>query len=1545
MTLGQAGTTTLTEELEALPKEHYRIERHLVAEPADLDGDCIDDITELQDRVGRNPLNPAPVISFANGALAIPDRETFEGLSYKGAAVSIDTHLVGLEFVKFVLFGMDTNHPGIYFQNTETHRAHFQFESATDLWSDPRWHRFQGTLRGVIVFHPNIVAPDGSLGVYRFEFEPVSAVHFADVSHSYELLAASMPLIENNLSYYPLPGRALQLYKEEEALYKDSRVTVLAEDDILPDVDFVLLNRGQGYGALRLMTLEERPNPRDIVIYETLPNELSRVAGIITTVPQTPLSHVNLRAVQDGAPNAFIRDALHDHDIGDLIGSYVHYTVDESGYTIRAATPEEVDAHYAGSRPSEPQTPERDLTVTQITALNDVAFDDWDAFGVKAANMAVLRTLGFPEGTVPDGFAVPFYFYDEFMKHNGFYDDIEEMLVDPNFQSDYDTQASELKKLRKKIKNGETPVWIVEALEEMHATYPEGQSLRYRSSTNNEDLPGFSGAGLYDSKTQKPDETAEEGIDKSLKQVYASLWNFRAFTEREFHRIDHMITAMGVLVHPNFSDERANGVAVSFDPIRGTDGAYYVNTQLGEDLVTNPEARSIPEEILLHGSGTYEVLATSNQVARGQLLMSDAQMVQLRSHLEVIHDELAELYGIEADDLFAIEIEFKITSEDVLSIKQARPWVFTEDSRFDNGPASGEPIISGTPRVGETLTVDTSEIADPDGLADTIFEYQWIQNDGTGDTDIQDAVGSTYPLEPGDEGRTIRVRVNFTDDRGNKESLSSASTAAVKGEIPVWSADMSVVDLGNGAIGAVRADLFSNIGGSSVLQAKWLWYYTPERQLRLAFSEGVPGTADLTLQVGDLVVELDPGDSNFTWEDVDVDWEDGQTISARIARFATIAAEAPNAPATGKPTISGTVETGETLTADVSGIADADGLDNATFIYQWIANHGNTDVDISGATDSTYVLSDDDAGKTIKVRVSFRDGADNEESLTSASTTAVAATVPGAPQHLKASPHDAGALDLSWHAPVSDGGSDITHYRVQWKDASGSWDTLPDVSEETATGPAHTLSGLTGGVEYAVRVIAVNDVGEGSPSAEVSAAPESGPAAAWTATLTVETRRSASGYTLFGQPTLGALSETRFEVDGATHTVYYVLLMDSELNFGMSKMFDYAFVLRVGDEEFASGEASAERVNESPYRFRWADPGLGWTHGDEVEVSLVLGESVQNTPATGKPTISGTVETGETLTADVSGIADANGMDGALLKYQWIRSNGGTERRIYRATASSYTLRDADRGSRIGVEVSFLDNNNFDEKLTSDMTAAVTPPDPLTGFTVVNAANQQVLGALTGGAALRLSDPDNGAFGIRVETDYRVRVGSVRLELSGAKTVSQTENYAPYSLYGDSEGGLNGQPLPVGSYFLRATAYSGRALGGNVLGTLEVSFTVAAAEHLTARLENPPQSHDGQTAFTFELRFSEHIAGLSYLTLRDDALTVTGGQVTEVRRMDRHSATRNIHWQITVTPDGTGDVTIVLPAATDCGVRGAVCTGSGGKLSDRLEFTISGPGE
>ena len=223
-------------------------------------------------------------------------------------------------------------------------------------------------------------------------------------------------------------------------------------------------------------------------------------------------------------------------------------------------------------------------------------------------------------------------------------------------------------------------------LADMHAQFPVGSSVRCRSSTNNEDLPGFSGAGLYDSKTQNP---SEGHISKSIKQVFASLWNLRAFEERDFYRIDHFNTSMGVLCHLNFSDEIMNGVGVSADPIYNTSNTFYLNSQLASELITNPNGTSRPEDLLLNRYPTpennYSVLQYSSLVPDDSLLMTEAQLDQLRSYLSVIHDEFAILYHAEDNETFAMDIEFKITSDNRLVIKQARPWVsYVVEGEYEN---------------------------------------------------------------------------------------------------------------------------------------------------------------------------------------------------------------------------------------------------------------------------------------------------------------------------------------------------------------------------------------------------------------------------------------------------------------------------------------------------------------------------------------------------------------------------------------------------------------------------------------------------------------------------------------------------------------------------------------------------------------------------------------------------------------------------------------------------------------------------------------------
>ena len=206
-------------------------------------------------------------------------------------------------------------------------------------------------------------------------------------------------------------------------------------------------------------------------------------------------------------------------------------------------------------------------------------------------------------------------------------------------------------------------------------------------------------------------------------------------------------------------------------------------------------------------------------------------------------------------------------------------------------------------------------------------------------------------------------------------------------------------------------------------------------------------------------------------------------------------AQKQNSPATGGPGIQGVARAGETLTATTSGIRDDDGLDNAVFAYQWVRSElgAESGTDIAGATGSSYGVTAEDEGRAITVRVTFTDDAGNEESVISYAVVAAAALPqtrapdpPGAPD---VSPHDGTSLAVSWTAPASDGGSAVTGYKVQWKEAADSWDTPADVSEAAATGTSHRITGLTDGTEYSVRVLAINDVGEGLPSDDGSGTP------------------------------------------------------------------------------------------------------------------------------------------------------------------------------------------------------------------------------------------------------------------------------------------------------------------------------------------------------------------------------------------------------------------------------------------------------------------------
>jgi len=622
--------------------------------------------------------------SLEDWTSSIQDKSTFISLS----SLDDTPGAIGVRSLKFLMKDVHTDNPEIYFINTNKYQYHYDFakkalnlEISLDEFNRKTYFTDSRTfLAGTILAYENFTHPNGQKGVYLFEFWPTDPVKVQFTHKAFKVITEGMKFAEGQVFYHPSGETHMQLWSDEKDEYDRLQLPILTSEVLFENLIFSPLNLGEGYGYLRVAdpTTAGAYTIRDVVIFKSIPNELSHVAGVITEEPQTPLSHINLKAKQNNTPNAFLKGASSRPDIASLIGKPVYFKVTANEVKLRLATNQEIEEHLEKIRPKKPQVPVRDLTIKTITSLDEMRNQHASIFGAKAANIGELKTFLTEDCLVPDGFAIPFYFYDLFMTETGFYDYVNEMIQDEEFKQSPEKRATELKKLQKKIKKAQMPEMLQEAINQMWAKFPEGTTLRCRSSTNNEDLPGFNGAGLYDSFTHRLDEG---NISKSIQQVFASLWNFRAFEEREFYRIDHFQTAMGVLIHSNFDDELSNGVAITKNPYSPNGNGCYINVQLGEALVTNPDPGATPEELLVMKTLIspdelgYETIYIrhSSLLEKGKTVLTDKQVKLLAQKLEEIQKHFIKVY--EGREGFAMDVEFKFDKDGRLVIKQARPWV------------------------------------------------------------------------------------------------------------------------------------------------------------------------------------------------------------------------------------------------------------------------------------------------------------------------------------------------------------------------------------------------------------------------------------------------------------------------------------------------------------------------------------------------------------------------------------------------------------------------------------------------------------------------------------------------------------------------------------------------------------------------------------------------------------------------------------------------------------------------------------------------------
>jgi pyruvate, water dikinase len=615
---------------------------------------------------GRDPLPCDPA------ATPQPSRATI-GCAQEWAAQAarpLDSSLPGARTVKTIVDRLDG---AVYFIDTTTYPFHQGFATshlgypATAPFVNEYFVPQRRFLLGSITHYEEA-------DVWAYELAPYDTATAEMIADAHRRLSAAS-YFGDHLRFHPTSV-------EQEARVP-AGVPVVTTGELFAGMTYQPLNLAETFGQVRVLTAAELATvyvgPREIAVLDRVPNDISIVAGIVTESFQTPLSHVNVLSQQRGTPNMALVDAR-AHFAG-YEGQWVHLTVGAFEWSVEPATQAEADAWWELHRPPPAEVPAPDLTRTGLLDVDGLGVADVGAVGGKAANFGELRHI---EGIiVPDGFAIPLGYYARFADENGFTEEIATMLADERFRADGVYRRERLAALQAAMRAAPLPAELVQLLDERLAGEFPGLRMKFRSSTNAEDLERHTGAGLYDSQSGQPGDL-ERPVADAVRTVWASLWNVRAFEERDHAGIDHLRVAMGVLVHPSYRDELANGVAITanpFDPGPGGEDAFFLNLQAGEVSVVSPDPSVVCDSLLyyhLHLGQPAAYLTHSSLVADGATVLSRAELFDLGETLRRIREHFEGLYDPPAGYArLPMDVELKLVLRDGvrrIEVKQARPY-------------------------------------------------------------------------------------------------------------------------------------------------------------------------------------------------------------------------------------------------------------------------------------------------------------------------------------------------------------------------------------------------------------------------------------------------------------------------------------------------------------------------------------------------------------------------------------------------------------------------------------------------------------------------------------------------------------------------------------------------------------------------------------------------------------------------------------------------------------------------------------------------------
>ncbi|HZW24918.1 MAG TPA: putative Ig domain-containing protein [Gallionella sp.] len=285
-------------------------------------------------------------------------------------------------------------------------------------------------------------------------------------------------------------------------------------------------------------------------------------------------------------------------------------------------------------------------------------------------------------------------------------------------------------------------------------------------------------------------------------------------------------------------------------------------------------------------------------------------------------------------------------------------------------------VTANDSAIQNQILTATSTLADADGLGTIGYQWQSSADNGATWNSINGATASTFVLGEAQVGQLVRLNASYTDGHGTLESVSSSATTAVAN---VNDAPTGIVSVNGSATQnqiLTATNMLTDADGLGAIG--YQWQSSADNGATWSNITGaLASTFVLTeAQVGKLVR-------------VNASYTDGHGTAESVDSSATAAVANVNDAPTGTVTVSGGATQNQILTA-TNTLSDADGLGAIGYQWQSSADNGATWSNITGASASTFVLTEAQVGKLVRVNASYTDGHGTVESVNSSATTAVA---------------------------------------------------------------------------------------------------------------------------------------------------------------------------------------------------------------------------------------------------------------------------------------------------------------------------------------------------------------------------------------------------------------------------------------------------------------------------------------------------------------------------------------------------------------------------